>query len=67
MVIELLVLPGGELLATGKDGWWATPGAFAHAHLTRGGRAASTLEDARSAWGEPNAELLSALLVTRTT
>ena len=67
VVIELVVLPGGELLATGKDGWWATPGAFAHAHLTRGGRAASTLEDARSAWGEPNAELLSALLVTRTT
>ena len=67
LLLELVALPKGELLASGRAGWWASPNAFQHAHLSCEGRAASTQEDAVRMWGRAECRGASGALAHVTT
>lgn len=53
VTLQLVVLEGGEHLAVGPEGYWASPGAFERGYVTRGGRAARSHEDAAALLGPP--------------
>ena len=61
--LKVVCLPRGELLAVGEAGWWATPHAFDHGHVSLDGRAANNASDALALLGAPNPRVLEALLL----